>query len=62
MRIIQQKKIDDIFRNVINVDETYATIFRDFNDMMTDFDTIINKLKESISDVNLRITFQKMDL
>ena len=38
------KKIDDIFRDVINVDETYATIFRDFNDRMTDFDTIINKL------------------
>ena len=30
------KKIDDIFRDVINVDETYATIFRDFNDRMTD--------------------------
>ena len=53
------KKIDDIFRDVINVDETYATIFRDFNDRMTDFDTIINKLKESISDVNFENNFSK---
>ena len=53
------KKIDDIFRDVINVDKTYATIFRDFNDRMTDFDTIINKLKESISDVNFENNFSK---
>ena len=39
------KKIDDIFRDVINVDETYATIFRDFNDRMTDFGEWQNALR-----------------
>lgn len=53
------KEIDEIFGDVINVDEHYAGLIGNINEQMQNYDNVVKKLRDCISDSGFEANFSK---